>query len=58
MDFDLFGGMFDFNGDGETDYLEAATGFMILDGEEKRKKKDDGFYDFGSDDEDCDGDEW
>ena len=56
MDFDLFGGMFDFNGNGETDCLEAATGFMILDDEAKSRKRDDGFYDFGCDN--SDGDEW
>lgn len=27
---DLFGGMFDFDGDGHTDFLEEATGFAIL----------------------------
>lgn len=27
---DIFGGMFDFNGDGHTDFLEEATGFAIL----------------------------
>ena len=28
---DLFGGMFDFNGDGQTDAVEAAIGFQVLD---------------------------
>ena len=28
---DFFGGMFDFNGDGQTDAVEAAIGFQILD---------------------------
>ena len=28
---DIFGGMFDFDGDGHTDFLEEATGFAILD---------------------------
>ena len=28
---DFFGGMFDFNGDGQTDAAEAALGFQILD---------------------------
>ncbi len=28
---DFFGGMFDFNGDGQTDEIEAAVGFQILD---------------------------
>ena len=27
---DIFGGMFDFDGDGHTDFLEEATGFAIL----------------------------
>ena len=26
----IFGGMFDFNGDGHTDFLEEATGFAIM----------------------------
>lgn len=28
---DFFGGMFDFNGDDQTDAAETALGFMILD---------------------------
>ena len=28
---DFFGGMFDFDGDGQTDDIEAAVGFMVLD---------------------------
>lgn len=28
---DFFGGMFDFNGDGQTDAAEEALGYMILD---------------------------
>ena len=28
---DLFGGMFDFNGDGHTDFAEEAVGFVIMD---------------------------
>ena len=28
---DVFGGLFDFNGDGQTDAAEEAIGFMILD---------------------------
>ena len=28
---DFFGGMFDFNGDGQTDAVEAAIGFQVLD---------------------------
>ena len=27
---DFFGGMFDFNGDGKTDTIEAALGYQIL----------------------------
>ncbi len=27
---DLFGGMFDFNGDGHTDFAEEAVGFAIM----------------------------
>ena len=28
---DFFGGMFDFNGDGQTNAVEAALGYQILD---------------------------
>ena len=28
---DFFGGMFDFNGDDQTDAVEAAIGFQVLD---------------------------
>ena len=28
---DFFGGMFDFNGDGQTDAAEATLGYQILD---------------------------
>lgn len=28
---DIFGGMFDFNGDGHTDFMEQAAGFAIMD---------------------------
>ena len=28
---DFFGGMFDFNSDGQTDAVEAAIGFQVLD---------------------------
>ena len=31
MSWDLFGEMFDLNGDGETDMIEQAIGFSILD---------------------------
>lgn len=27
---DIFGGMFDFNGDGHTDFMEEATGFAVM----------------------------
>lgn len=27
---DIFGGMFDFDGDGHTDFMEEATGFAVL----------------------------
>lgn len=30
MDFDLFGGLFDFNGDGVTDLAEEIIGIQIL----------------------------
>ncbi len=43
---DFFGGMFDFNGDGQTDWIEQAAGFAILD-EMDRENEDsgDGFGD-------------
>ena len=37
---DFFAGMFDFNGDGKTDFIEAAIGFQILD--EMRREEEDG----------------
>lgn len=36
---DFFGGMFDFNGDGQTDAVEAAIGFQVLD-EMSREEED------------------
>lgn len=48
---DIFGGMFDFNGDGHTGFLEEATGFTIIN-ELTKEEKIDGFTtDF---DDDCD----
>lgn len=48
---ELFGGMFDFNGDGHTDFAEEAVGFAIM--EDMTNDKD------GSDDSDFDSeDEW
>ncbi len=49
---DFFGGMFDFDGDGKTDAVEAAIGFQILD-EMNREDDEDEDYD----DEDYDDDE-
>ena len=46
---DIFGGMFDFNGDGHTDFMEEAIGFAILDEMTKEDKLDD--YDSDSDDD-------
>lgn len=44
---DFFGGMFDFNGDGQTDAVEAAIGFQVLDemgqSNENNKKQDEQF---------------
>ena len=42
---ELFGGMFDFNGDGHTDFLEEATGFAILDEMTKEEESDNINYD-------------
>lgn len=47
---DFLGGMFDFNGDGETDDLEAATGFAILDEFESEDED-------GSDEDELDDDD-
>ena len=47
-DTDFFGGMFDFNGDGHTDFVEMALGFQILD--EMDREADD---DKNSEDEDA-----
>ena len=37
---DFFGGMFDFNGDGQTDSVEAAIGFQILDEMDREDNED------------------
>jgi hypothetical protein len=37
---DFFGGMFDFNGDGQTDAVEAAIGFQVLDEMSRENNKD------------------
>ena len=43
---DIFGGMFDFNGDGHTDMAEELTGLMIFNELEKEDSKDDFDSDF------------
>lgn len=45
---DIFGGMFDFNGDGHTDFLEEATGFAIM--EEMMNDDSENELDFDNDD--------
>lgn len=44
---DFFGGMFDFDGDGKTDAIEAALGYQILDemsqSNENNKNQDEQF---------------
>ena len=48
---DLFGGMFDFNGDGHTDFIEEALGFAAM--EEmisEEDSSDDSDAEFDSDD--------
>lgn len=48
----LFGGMFDFNGDGEVDSAETALGFALLDeisGDDEEDSEED-FEDFSDDD--------
>lgn len=46
---DVFGEMFDFDGDGHTDFMEEATGFAILDELTKEEESDD--FDFEMDDD-------
>ncbi len=38
---DFFGGMFDFNGDGHTDMVEAYLGFQILEEADREDDEDD-----------------
>lgn len=38
---DFFGGMFDFNGDGQTDAVEAAIGFQVFDEMSREKDEND-----------------
>lgn len=57
-----FGGMFDFNGDGKTDFGESWLGYKIIEDCMKEEKDDDPYSYSGSsfasslDDEDSDGD--
>lgn len=37
---DFFGGVFDFNGDGQTDAAEAALGYQILDEMDREDDED------------------
>ncbi len=37
---DFFGGMFDFNGDGQTDSVEAALGYQILNEMDRKNDED------------------
>ena len=37
---DFFGGMFDFNGDGQTDAVEAVLGYQILDEMDREDDED------------------
>lgn len=45
---DIFGGMFDFDGDGHTDFLEEATGFAVM--EEMTNDDSESEPDFDNDD--------
>lgn len=47
---ELFGGMFDFNGDGQTDFAEEAVGFAIIEDMMNDEDNPDD-YDFDSEDE-------
>ena len=46
---DIFGGMYDFNGDGNTDFAEEAVGFAIM---EDMMSEDDREDDFNTDSDD------
>lgn len=45
---DIFGGMFDFDGDGHTDFMEEATGFAVI--EEMMNDDPESEPDFDNDD--------
>ncbi len=45
---DIFGGMFDFDGDGHTDFMEEATGFAVM--EEMTNGNSENETDFDNDD--------
>ena len=47
---DLFGGMFDFNGDGHTDFAEETVGFAIMEDMVDENDREDDF-DTDSDDD-------
>ena len=61
---DMFGGLFDFNGDGETDFMESVVGLHILDemdkedDEEDDEEDDDDEDDYEEDDYEEDEYEW
>ena len=42
---DIFGGIFDFNGDGHKDFLEEATGFAIINELTEAEESDNTFFD-------------
>ena len=52
---DMFGGLFDFNGDGETDFMESVMGLHILD---EMDKEDDEEEDEEDDEEEDDEDDY
>ena len=52
----MFGGIFDFNRDGETDAFELAVGFNIAFGSEEESSEDDPYEDEEDDDYDFEGD--
>ena len=51
---DLFSGLFDFNGDGRTDFMEAALGCQILESMRREDEEDEYGYGFNHEDEDSD----
>ena len=51
----IFGNLFDFNGDGETDIFEEMMGIDFVENEERRRKREEcKHYGYDCDGDDCD----